>query len=103
MYTLSTIAVAGAAIAVLDGWLPYASKYEALPPHASVAQVQHITEYVVKLDVRTLTWQLESIRRQIHAARRACKQGDSEACDEVRGLEKDILHAEHLLRKVRGF
>ena len=74
-----------------------------LLPYAKRSDFNTLTVKVAELDVRGLTFYVESLTRQIYAARQACKRGDLDACDFARDLEKQIEAARAKLRQARGF
>lgn len=67
-------------------------------PYAKQDDFDTLTRKVAQIDIRGQQWYIESLRRQLYAARRACKNGDHEACDHARDLERQINHALQDLR-----
>jgi len=88
----AVVAISAAAVFVGD-MLPYAKQSE----------FKTLTSKVAELDVRGLTFHLESMVRQLYAARQACKGGDDHGCDFARDMEKQIEAARVKLRQARGF
>ena len=89
---LGIVVAVPAAIGVITSYAPWAPE----------EKVEYLTKKMVRLDIRSLRWQLESLKRQRYDARRACRRGDVDACDHVKDLTREIINIQNLLRKARG-
>ena len=70
---------------------------------AVLADVRKVESQVAGLDARQLTWQVESLKRQLYNANRYCRQGDPQACAHAREIAEQLRYAQARLRQIRGF
>jgi hypothetical protein len=74
-----------------------------LLPYAKQAEFSTLTAQVVKIDVRTWQFHVDALLRQRYEARKACRSGGEEACDDAEDLTRQIDAARVKLRQARGF